>query len=323
MNQAFKNINIEDVLFYDLETVRKSKELDINSKEFELYQKKIRNKDTDELPTSEDTITHYKKFAALRVGYNKIVCATTGKVIDGKLYLRSFIGLEEDVIKGLYSKFQTSKYICGFNILAFDGVMARVNSLKYEGVSEMLPEQYNDSGKKSWELKKVIDTLEIFKGSHWSNSSLDEVCYHLGIESPKNGIEGSQVSEVYYNGGIDKIEEYCKGDVFAIVNIFCKLQLKPIFTEYIDINKLEGELPEEKELTVLEKLYQQNAFTSEIKKELEKTLSKKKITQKDKEGIKDILIGVYTRSDFEHNDQDSKKTIEAKTKEIEEWLKTI
>ena len=54
MNLNFKKIPIEKTLFFDCETVRLNEELDPNSKEFELYQKKIRNRDTDELPSTEE-----------------------------------------------------------------------------------------------------------------------------------------------------------------------------------------------------------------------------------------------------------------------------
>jgi hypothetical protein len=45
MNKTLKLINEESVLFFDIEVVRKNKELDLNSKEFELFQKKTRNKE--------------------------------------------------------------------------------------------------------------------------------------------------------------------------------------------------------------------------------------------------------------------------------------
>lgn len=40
MNQTIKKVNQEKILFMDIEDVRRSKELDINSREFELYRKK-------------------------------------------------------------------------------------------------------------------------------------------------------------------------------------------------------------------------------------------------------------------------------------------
>ena len=39
MNQSLKKVNEERVLFFDCEVVRRSKELDINSREFDFFQK--------------------------------------------------------------------------------------------------------------------------------------------------------------------------------------------------------------------------------------------------------------------------------------------
>jgi len=253
------------------------------------------------------------------MGYNKVVCATTGKVVNGILYLRSFTGVEQDVLTGLYSKFQTSKWVAGFNIIGYDLPIARVNSLQYAGVSELIPELHNDSGKKPWGLEKsVIELMDVFKGTHYANPSLDEVCHHLGIDSPKDGLDGSQVSETYYNEGVVPIETYCKKDVFSTVNVFCKLQGKPIFETYVDANEMSS--PETKEIPLLERLYNTNSFSAEIKEGLEKLLKKKKITAKDKEGIKKIILGVYIRNDFERNDMDSKKVIEQKTQEVNNFV---
>lgn len=323
MNNTFKNIDIEGVLFFDTEIVRRNKELDINSKEFELYQKKIRNRDTDELPTSEEVVDHYNKRAALKVGYSTIICATVGKVIEGVLYLRSFIGTEEDILKNLYAKFQSSKYICGANILYFDLPVCRINSLRYRNLPHLIPEQYNESGRKSWHMEKsVIELLDIFKGTHYSNSSLDEICYHLGIESPKTDLDGSQVSETYYEGGgIKIIEPYCKRDVFAVVNIFCHLQGKPLFESYVDANEAEGILPEEKESSVLERIYKSKELTLKDKEELQTILKKKKLAKKDKEIVKDIVTKLYINCEIFKSD--TSQTAQQKEKQIEEILNEI
>ena len=55
MNISFKRLPIEKTLFFDIETVRLNNDLDVNSKEFELYRKKLRNRDTDEGPAVEET----------------------------------------------------------------------------------------------------------------------------------------------------------------------------------------------------------------------------------------------------------------------------
>lgn len=59
----------------------------------------------------------------------------------------------------------------------------------------------------------VFDTMK--EWSKWSNSSagLEYLALALGIPSPKDGIDGSQVAEFYKQGKINDILEYCKRDV--------------------------------------------------------------------------------------------------------------
>ena len=42
---------------------------------------------------------------------------------------------------------------------------------------------------------------------------LEHIALALGIPSPKEGIDGSQVAQVYSEGGVEEICEYCKRDV--------------------------------------------------------------------------------------------------------------
>ena len=65
MNTKLDSINIEDVLFWDLETVREHEFLDENSIAFKLFQQKNRNKETDELPSVEETKELYLRKGAL------------------------------------------------------------------------------------------------------------------------------------------------------------------------------------------------------------------------------------------------------------------
>ena len=76
-----------------------------------------------------------------------------------------------------------------------------------------------------------------------------------------------------------------------------------------------------KNIPLLEKLYLQNYLSEEIKEELEKILSKKKITKKYKENIQIILEGIYIRDTFMASDDS--ETMERKKNEISEFLKTV
>ena len=289
MNQNFRNIKIEDVLFFDAEVVKNQEGINVESKEFELFRKKIRNKETDELPTIEETLSEYNRIAGLKMTFNKVVCISVGAIKEGKLYLKSYTGEEKDIIESFYKKTQEYNYICGMNVLFYDLPTIRVNSLRHGDIILNLPEKYNDSGKKEWEMKSVIDLMNYFKGSHYVNSSLDEISAHLGFSSSKeDGIDGSQVSKVYYEGGIKIIEQYCKRDVLNCVNIFQKFQFKEPYLDFIDIDKL-NIIEEVTEQPLLQRLNLSKSISDKDKEELKQIFTKKRLNKKDKELAFDLV----------------------------------
>lgn len=318
MNINFKRISIEKVLFFDIEAVRQSETLDPNSKEFELYQKKIRDRETDELPSEEETIAHYEKRAALRMGYTKIVTVGVAFVRAGEVYVKALTGEEKDVLKQLFEIMGQFDFVCGVNILGYDLPQCYVNAAKYFDFTDIVPDKFVTSGKKPWELKSVIDLMDVVKGTHYANMSLDEMLFHFGLDSSKTDIDGSQVSQVYYTEGIDRIVEYVKKDVFANVNLFRVLQFEKPYADFIDRSSV-VEVREEK--TALQKLYQKDYLADDIKAELQEKLSKRKPTKKDMAFIQDILENVYNRTTFMA--EDSPEVRQAKLAEIQEFLKTI
>jgi hypothetical protein len=67
---------------------------------------------------------------------------------------------------------------------------------------------------KPWEGDKVFDTMVQWSGVGRS-VKLDKLCKALGIPSPKNGIDGSQVWDYVRDGRISEVAEYCGNDVEA------------------------------------------------------------------------------------------------------------
>ena len=310
MNINLKKIPIEKVLFFDIETVRQTKDLDPESKEFQLYRKKIRDKVTDELPSIEETIADYNKRAALRIGYIKVVAISIAFVRAGEVYVKALIGEEKDILKEFFDITAKFDYLSGVNIIGYDLPVCFLNAAKYFDYTDIVPDRFVTSGKKPWELKSIIDLMDVVKGTHYANMSLDEMLYHFGLESSKTDIDGSQVSEVYYTEGMDRIVQYAKKDVFANVNLFQAVQFKDPFTSYIDRNE-----------TALQKLYQTDYLSDSIKESMKKVFSKKRLTQKDKDFIQDILENVYIRTTFMASDTEDVK--QAKKAEIQNFLKEI
>jgi 3'-5' exonuclease len=88
-----------------------------------------------------------------------------------------------------------------------------------------LPPILNIAGAKPWETKEsLIDTLQLWKfGDFKHYTSLSLLCALFGIPTPKDDIDGSQVSKVYYEDkDLDRIIRYCEKDTLAVANLLLR-----------------------------------------------------------------------------------------------------
>jgi predicted PolB exonuclease-like 3'-5' exonuclease len=49
--------------------------------------------------------------------------------------------------------------------------------------------------------------------------SFDEMCYELGIESPKDNMNGGDVHDAYWEGRVEEVKIYCEKDVKASIRV--------------------------------------------------------------------------------------------------------
>ena len=72
----------------------------------------------------------------------------------------------------------------------------------------------------------IYDTMK--EWVKWSNSAvgLEKIALALGIPTPKDGIDGSQVYEFYKQGKANDILEYCKRDVEATRSVFKRMNFE-------------------------------------------------------------------------------------------------
>lgn len=322
MNDFLEKINQESILFFDIECVRRSEELKKDTKEYELYMKKTRNRDTDEFLLHDELVEDYAKRAALKMGYQKIVSIGVGFIRKGDVYIKHIDGEEEDILKEFFNLTNHFDYLCGHNIIGFDLPICLFNAARYFNPNKLLKPAFNTSGKKPWELKSILDTMDIIKGTHFSNISLSEALYHFGIEDSKDDIDGSQVSQTYYTEGVDKINIYVKKDVFAVVNLFRALTFQDRFVDFIDRNSEEGN-EEKMEFSPLKYLYNCDRMSDEVKEVLKNQLLKsgKKPTKKEVGHIREIIESVYIRTEFMKEDKPD--VVEAKKAEVSNFLKEL
>ncbi|MFY7811704.1 MAG: 3'-5' exonuclease [Flavobacterium sp.] len=216
---------LENILFLDIETVPLYEDFSqLPEIEKEYFDSKTKYQRGETL--TED---FYQK-AGIWAEFGKIVCISVGYFHLNKdirqLRIKSFVGDEKQLLKDfcnlLNNHFSAPQYLlCGHNAKEFDFPYIS-RRLIINGLP--LPNKLNLFGKKPWEISH-IDTLELWKfGDYKHFTSLKLMAHVLGISSPKDDIDGSQVAMVYYKEkDIDRIVIYCQKDVVTTAQIFLRL----------------------------------------------------------------------------------------------------
>jgi hypothetical protein len=95
-----------------------------------------------------------------------------------------------------------------------------------------LPDKLNLFGKKPWEVAH-LDTLELWKFGDFKHfTSLKLLTKVLGVPSPKDDIDGSEVAHVFYiENDIDRIITYCEKDVIAVAQIFLRFRREDLLID--------------------------------------------------------------------------------------------
>jgi len=225
-----------DVLFLDIETVTQTATYAELSDEFkELWQIKARsisrNKDIDRNEAAE----LYLKKAGIFSEFAKVVCISVGFFEGtnkklGNLRVKSFYGddeklLLEKFIVLLKAHFDKPKQqaLCGHNIKEFDIPFLCRRMIIHE---LKVPKMLDIGGKKPWQVDHLLDTLVLWRFGDYKNyTSLRLLAAILGIPSPKDDIDGSQIHEVYWkNKDHMRIYHYCEKDVFTTAQVYLKLK---------------------------------------------------------------------------------------------------
>lgn len=227
-------LNLEDILFLDIETVPETKHFsDLEKTKQDLWELK------SQYQRKEDTTAEeFYERAGIWAEFGKIICISVGyfNVRGDKRTFRvtSFYGDEIKILKDfknlLITHFsQANHLLCAHNGKEFDFpyIARRMIIHNIE-----LPYKLNLFGKKPWEVPH-LDTLELWKfGDYKTYTSLKLLTNVLGIPSPKDDIDGSEVYRVYYEeNNIDRIITYCEKDTIAVAQIFLRLRSDELLHE--------------------------------------------------------------------------------------------
>ena len=225
-----RKISLNKVLFLDIETVPEAEFWDDLSENMKkLWANKTEWQRKGEISPEE----FYHDRGGIMAEFGKIVCISCGIIIEnGKFRPKSFYGhnerkLLQEFADLLDTKFFTPQHVlCAHNGKEFDfPFIARrmiINQVE-------LPTILNLHGKKPWEINH-LDTLELWKfGDYKHYTSIKLLTEILGIPTPKDDIDGSQVASVYYKeNDLERIKVYCEKDTLAVAQIFRKLRYETL-----------------------------------------------------------------------------------------------
>ncbi len=233
MNQ----ISLENLFFIDIETVSEKEHFHLLDDTWqELWQEKI----SRTLPPDTTPEDFYPMRAAILAEFAKVACISFGyfKKQDHKLQLR-IKSLCSDNEAELLKKFISTLHqlhtnsqrwiFSGHNIKEFD-VPFLCRRMLINNIP--IPPYIDFQNMKPWETP-VLDTLHMWRfGDYKHYTSLKLLAKVLGVPSPKDDIDGSQVGQVYWKEkDLNRISIYCEKDVATVANVILRFKGLPLLEE--------------------------------------------------------------------------------------------
>jgi predicted PolB exonuclease-like 3'-5' exonuclease len=228
--------SLENLLVLDIETVRSHKLYEDMPERLQAqWDRKSTFLRADDNESPKDL---FEDRGGIYAEFGKVVSISVGffTYVGSDLSLRVKALFDEDEaillneFKELLQKFDSkSLTLCGHNGKEFDfPYLCRrmlINNIK-------LPAVLDTSGKKPWEVNH-LDTMEMWKfGDRKNFTSLELLATLFDIPTSKDAIDGSQVSNVYYEEqDLAKIAKYCSKDVVVTAQLLLKLNQQPTIKE--------------------------------------------------------------------------------------------
>ena len=220
-------LNLDDILFLDIETVPLHQQYSELSAEAQmLWEEKTRYQRKEEFSAEE-----FYDRAGIWAEFGKIVCISVGyfsfRHQQRTFRVTSFTGEEKNLLED-FSRLvnehfsRPNKLFCAHNGKEFDFPYISRRMI-INGIE--IPQKLQLFGKKPWEIPH-LDTMEMWKfGDYKHYTSLKLLAHILGIPSPKDDIDGSEVRNVFYNeGDINRIATYCEKDTITVAQILLRFR---------------------------------------------------------------------------------------------------
>lgn len=243
------------VLFLDAETVPIVESFDqLDERLQNLFKKKFDKQFNDFVKSShygedESEIDLWNDFwlktASFHAEFAKVVCISIGAFVrqgdkntgQQKFFVKALTPpSEETILKELATIINTQLpfKLCTHNGKNFD-IPFLCRRMIMLGIQ--IPQIMNTMGKKPWEISHD-DTMEMWGFGEWGKKvTLDLLAASLGIPSPKDQMDGGQVSHFFYEydraspeiqsparvTGLQLIGQYCNKDVVTLAKCYVRL----------------------------------------------------------------------------------------------------
>ena len=229
-----EKINLEHILFLDVETVPEQPTFENLSAETQaLWDLKTQNSRKPEVSPAG-----FYERAGIWAEFGKIICISVGfftfKKGERQFRVTTFFGDEKKLLQDFGNLLNTHfnyphHVLCAHNGKEFDfPYIARRMIINQIAV----PNKLNLFGKKPWEIAH-LDTMEMWKFGDYKNyTSLRLLTHVLGIPTPKDDIDGSEVAHTFYVlNDIDRIIKYCEKDTIAVAQILLRMRREDLLEE--------------------------------------------------------------------------------------------
>lgn len=306
-------------IFWKVQTIPVTQDLEVNSKEFNLYKEKYR--EHNKLETDEDVLNDYYKSASKNPLWGKIYSLSVGFVDEATnvARIKVFKGEERDIIQNFLNTcnehFKTSKII-GYNLsflLPFLRSRMLKNGLKIQGLHSGLI----DLNCKPWTLQGIC-LQDSFNGIGWFKNSLEELAYLLNLET--NFIDGKDVYLNFLAGRHKELDESIIDETSTLINCHKIINGEEPCTELNSTVVILGDV-KIVEQPILVQLFGTKQFSKEVKD----YLSSLKIAKKDKETVKKLVKAHYKEQIdvMARNKKELQEINKQRTEEIDTFFKTI
>lgn len=125
---------------------------------------------------------------------------------------------EADLLRAFWFLASKAQVVVTYNGRGFDVPFLATRSLIH-GVPARV-----DLLSNRWSLRPHLDLFDIMGQRGRGPSNLDTVCWALGIESPKESMDGSMVAPAYQAGKIEEIAHYNRHDVRATTEVYQRVR---------------------------------------------------------------------------------------------------